>query len=297
MKNPAGKYMIPGSSVRGAIRSVYETITDSCFVTSKVDQRITKRTTIKEAQFFKPSLLVYNQEKKGWELYKAERHLIIIDENAGKDQNCKIKDKNRKYVTLNGYQDHARWNLETLNNHSYGELIPFTPGQEFSKNGIKIGCIIKNIGKGDKTGYLYKGEVPDPIVDKMKSKKHFESVFEEIKMKPISIKDDEVEALKYTLEEYNNPAVNRCLNENKELIKKYQVKGYLSGVNIVREKNLINCLQLVLGGLHIKTRWEIYSLIRPHVKMITSFVKHVVFLEQLKMRRRAVAKYVLRMLF
>ena len=159
MKNPAGKYMIPGSSVRGAIRSVYETITDSCFVTSKVDQRITKRTTIKEAQFFKPSLLVYNQEKKGWELYKAERHLIIIDENAGKDQNCKIKDKNRKYVTLNGYQDHARWNLETLNNHSYGELIPFTPGQEFSKNGIKIGCIIKNIGKGDKTGYLYKGEV------------------------------------------------------------------------------------------------------------------------------------------
>ena len=38
MKNPAGKYMIPGSSVRGAIRSVYETITDSCFVTSVASQ-------------------------------------------------------------------------------------------------------------------------------------------------------------------------------------------------------------------------------------------------------------------
>ena len=29
-----GKYVIPGSSIRGAVRSVYEAITDSCYVTA-----------------------------------------------------------------------------------------------------------------------------------------------------------------------------------------------------------------------------------------------------------------------
>ena len=209
MKNPEGQYMIPGSSIRGAIRSVYETVTDSCFITSKVDQRITKRTAFSEATLFEPSLLVYNQKKNGWEIYKANRHLIIIDEKGKKP-------RYDRYARLYGYQGHVRWKQKDLNIHPYGKQLSFTSGQKFSKNNKLIGYVVKKIGTGKKTGYLYKGEVPDPIVDKMRSKKHFESIFEEIPMEPISITDDEVEALKYTLKEYNNPAVNRCLNENRE---------------------------------------------------------------------------------
>ena len=43
MRNTAGEYIIPGSSVRGVVRNVYEVATDSCFSTLKDDQRITAR--------------------------------------------------------------------------------------------------------------------------------------------------------------------------------------------------------------------------------------------------------------
>ena len=38
-----GKPVIPGSSIRGVIRNVYETLTDSCFGTMRKDTRITER--------------------------------------------------------------------------------------------------------------------------------------------------------------------------------------------------------------------------------------------------------------
>lgn len=72
MKNPSGNYMIPGSSVRGVIRNVYETLTDSCFCTAKEDELLSTRTSADKA--LKPGLLV--KEKGEWVLYKQDKHSL-----------------------------------------------------------------------------------------------------------------------------------------------------------------------------------------------------------------------------
>ena len=116
------KPVIPGSSIRGVIRSVYETITDSCFGSMQKDTKITART--KDA--FKPGLLK-KQIKNGreeWILYSAQRHLLVIDSRFYNNQNLdnrinlynannlqrtgdevkfRIRD-NKHYVPLNIYQ-------------------------------------------------------------------------------------------------------------------------------------------------------------------------------------------------
>ncbi len=64
-----GKYIIPGSEIRGMVRNIYETITDSCLsvVNSNI---ITKRdnTPLK-----KLGLLFWDSEYKGWTIWEANR--------------------------------------------------------------------------------------------------------------------------------------------------------------------------------------------------------------------------------
>lgn len=61
---------IPGSSLRGVVRNIYETMTDSCFGTMERDTFVTTR----RGQSFQPGLLM--KEGNEWKLYKAVRHLI-----------------------------------------------------------------------------------------------------------------------------------------------------------------------------------------------------------------------------
>ena len=66
------KYFIPGSSLRGVIRNVYETITDSCFSTLNNSKMLSSRTTIPS----KPGLLV--KENDEWRLYTANQYNIDV---------------------------------------------------------------------------------------------------------------------------------------------------------------------------------------------------------------------------
>ena len=68
-----GSPVIPGSAVRGVIRSVYETITDSCFGSVQGNPAVTARSS----RAFKPGLLV--REKSGWKLYQAKKYLVVVD--------------------------------------------------------------------------------------------------------------------------------------------------------------------------------------------------------------------------
>ena len=79
MKSPAGKYMIPGSSIRGVIRSVYEAVTNSCFVTANDNTTFTQRAQMRENG--RPYLLSFDGDSKQWILEEAEKHLVIIDDN------------------------------------------------------------------------------------------------------------------------------------------------------------------------------------------------------------------------
>lgn len=92
---------IPGSSIRGVVRSVYETITDSCFGTMKKDTILTTRS--KNA--FEPGLLI--QEDGQWKLYKAIRHRLPLSEcehrtveNSGEQVDFQMRDSSKDIVTI-----------------------------------------------------------------------------------------------------------------------------------------------------------------------------------------------------
>ena len=72
-KNPA----IPGSSLRGMIRSVYETVTDSCFSTMKEDTHLSLRVNSRNA--YKPGLLIKDKENSEWKLYDAKTKYVRIE--------------------------------------------------------------------------------------------------------------------------------------------------------------------------------------------------------------------------
>ena len=65
--NYDGVPAIPGSSLRGMIRSLYETASDSCFSTAKEHSIVTNRSITP----FKPGIL--KMENGEWKLYKAKR--------------------------------------------------------------------------------------------------------------------------------------------------------------------------------------------------------------------------------
>ncbi len=65
-------YIIPGSSIRGPVRSVYETVTNSCMSTMQKRQKITARTN----DAFSPGVLFYrNGEMK---LFAADRYRVYM---------------------------------------------------------------------------------------------------------------------------------------------------------------------------------------------------------------------------
>ena len=64
-----GVPFISGSTVRGTVRMMYETLTDSCFSTMEVNEVITKRST--SSDDFKPAVLIKKDNE--WELYSAKK--------------------------------------------------------------------------------------------------------------------------------------------------------------------------------------------------------------------------------
>jgi len=74
------KPVIPGSSLRGVIRSAYEAVTDSCMSTIDDGGILHKRTTTPK----KPGILRYN--KDGWYIQEAERVRISLNTIANMNQ-------------------------------------------------------------------------------------------------------------------------------------------------------------------------------------------------------------------
>ena len=84
MTNGNGEYIIPGSSLRGVIRSVYETATDSCFSTLTNSKLLSSRF---DGGNMRPGLLKREGTGK-WVLYEAEVKYVLT---VIKDDN-KIRD-------------------------------------------------------------------------------------------------------------------------------------------------------------------------------------------------------------
>ena len=67
MRDKSGRALIPASSIRGPIRSMYETLTNSCFSTVNEQEIITYRTRTP----FTPGLL-YVDENNNYHLFSAK---------------------------------------------------------------------------------------------------------------------------------------------------------------------------------------------------------------------------------
>lgn len=198
MRDPQGKWMIPGSSLRGVIRSMYETITESCFVTGDPEQRITKRAAMRK--YGQPGVLKY--EGNQWILYSAERYVI------------KMRDREYRPFWGNEFSDENKYprfsREELLQDYGYGRKVYFSCSKKKyanSKN-VQIGKVVSALSLEKKPdlkeeGYLYIGQVPALKKEEPQTKKHFEDIFQ-CKERIRAISDKEIDVLKMLVKMYQN---------------------------------------------------------------------------------------------
>lgn len=186
-----GKPMIPGSSIRGVIRNVYETLTDSCFGTMRKDTRITER--VKRA--LRPGLLVRYEDngQERWGLHKAERYLIVIDERFYYQKrlgNIGVHKEDEGGLRKN-YRTGDRVRYNTVPKGENGEAQTYK----------QIGAYANIDKNGKKAGHICIGE--------MIPRRHFQSIFEDKGDSGIEIGDDDFARLETILKVYRNKKINR----------------------------------------------------------------------------------------
>lgn len=150
-----GEKRIPGSTIRGCIRSTYETLTDSCFVTMAEEMWLTNRVDPRKA--YKPGLLI--KENNEWVLYDAERLCVRVN---GKKASFTDKVDGERYIEQNVDKKRFYWGDAVDIN---GEDIQLKNGRKFVTHMVKNDCHTTN-----GCYYVYVGE---PFGEKKK----YQSVF------------------------------------------------------------------------------------------------------------------------
>lgn len=178
------KPIIPGSSIRGPLRNMYETLTDSCYATARPDQYITAR----PKKAFEPALLKKTGNR--WELYSATRYKFQIDEYF-KDKDPEISSMSYE-AAVGNYGKDVKFNPHTVTTTVNNREIT-----QYFATDIGSSTAVKE-------GYYYVGEYI--------SNKKYESIFVEKNeinnITPNSIKQA-FDALKDTLKVYRDEKVNQ----------------------------------------------------------------------------------------
>lgn len=209
--------VIPGSSLRGVIRSVFEAATDSCFSTLRENTGLSKRVENRNA--YKPGILIWKNGR--WYLYQADRYLLAVDPGGNRDYTIYDGLPRDIYVRMvrrgqNGIRTAVTGTGEELR---FGDLVNFQPytaeGGTYSKGKHLIWSGTARyvskitsrsaVGPGKKAGLVYLGET-------FTDKKHGESVFTFGAVES-KVTEEELnkayEGLLETLDIYRNPAINR----------------------------------------------------------------------------------------
>ena len=181
--NPPANPVIPGSSIRGAIRSAFEAITNSCMSAVDLKGTLYKR-TVKAGQAGR----LYKANGQ-WKIQKCERYGINTrggnrDTNGPFDINDYTEGQ-EVYVSSNGNY------TKTLNN---GHTITlFKVVSNICSNQMQV-CT--------KMGYFHKGEP-------FGHRKHHESVFVPTNGAELNIPEETVTNLKKNLELYRDDKINQ----------------------------------------------------------------------------------------
>lgn len=175
---------IPGSSIRGVIRNVYETITDSCFGTMKADTSVTIRSNTP----FEPGLLMFEDET--WRLYAATRHKIVADSKFYEKH--RMEDKGIEKFELKQWKDKSGTQV-------WFQTTVYKREGDNKKECVKFFDKVENSEL--KTGYLCIGE--------QNSKRYFHGIFEK-KVEYIRVvTEQEIKRLEDTLFIYQNSKINK----------------------------------------------------------------------------------------
>ncbi len=163
--------VIPGSEIRGVIRSAFETVTNSCLSTTDDEQILYKRTTSVGC----PGMLLYDYDSNKWKIQKCVKYRI--NEKKVKSQNSlkSLKEGEKVYFTDD--------NNKALRKVSHFEKKYFSVGN-----------------KKTKEGYFHSGE-------SFVRKKH-EAIYE-ITDGKFSISEKDVKNLISNLKLYRDKTVNR----------------------------------------------------------------------------------------
>ena len=180
-----GTPLIPGSSIRGVIRNVYETITDSCFGTMRADTSVTIRSNTP----FEPGLLII--EGKTWKLYAATRHKIVSD--AKYYNSHKMADKGIERFDLRQWKDKSGMQV-------WFQTTVYQQKKDKKKECVKFFRTVE--GEGLKTGYLCIGE--------QNPNRHFHGIFTKKGTDAIrNVTEKEIKRLEDTLLVYQNSKINK----------------------------------------------------------------------------------------
>lgn len=194
--------VIPGSSIRGPLRSIYEALTDSCYSTARSGQYITARTK----RPFLPGLLI--KESGKWKLHSATRYLLPM-----KDYGARPFDGGEifKYKeVIDNYGEAVYFNGVKHTENIQGRRIPqyrVLDTSEVKKPGYKL-------------GYYYIGEYIN--------RKKYESIF---KKDNLESDDSEViekcfEQLKEIQKKYMDDKINQKFVSPREPGNKDHHGGY-----------------------------------------------------------------------
>lgn len=192
-----GNKIVPGSSLRGVIRSIYETVTNSCMATVEENDVITARADPKSA--FKPALLI-REKNEEWNLYSAQSAPLIVREGTVTNGTIHVQGKDYHWgdpVLIDDSNKLKRYP---------SDLRPYAP---------------ENLKPGYKKGYLFLGEAF--------GNKHAEGIF--FKENKINGHSSEyISRLDEVYAAYNDSSINRSLytnaNGKKNIKAHYGYQGY-----------------------------------------------------------------------
>lgn len=190
--------VIPGSSVRGVLRSNYEVLTNSCMSAIDDEDVLSKRTN----ETFKPGLL--KKEGESFILYKADDHLL-------------------RTKGENSLEDDIHWADDEMHNTRKcyrqkdlreGQKVFFTKMDRTSTNQSGRSFAIKPLAlnvsdkpeRGKTTGYVIKGE-DGPDMNGSKQQKHACHIFA-LKGEYKKLSKEETGTLDKVLDAYKNNAAN-----------------------------------------------------------------------------------------
>lgn len=181
------RYIIPGSSLRGPIRSTYEALTNSCFVTAGSSQNISTRTKAP----FEPGLLMRVDNKLV--LKPAKAYLFKVGDYKSN------KNDGTDNVWCIATQEELR------RKYRYGDTIYFE-----GRTSKKGKYFVKKVGAALKKGYMYIGEYI--------SKKRHESIFIDKKEPNILSENLDLayQKLKETIKIYQNEKINKNLTKDQD---------------------------------------------------------------------------------